>query len=103
MPESRPPPPGAASGEANARGSESPVRQRAARLQAASTENTPHNNACGEGGRGRSGDKAQDGEKGGDTERDAKSQQMAQSWRSGGGAGGEGEKIRVQSRHVKQH
>lgn len=72
-------------------------------MQAASTENTPHNKACGEGGRSKdahkTGDKAQDGEKGGDNERNVKSQQMAQPWRGSG----EGDKIRVQSRHVKQH
>lgn len=79
-------------------------------IQAASSENMPRNKTAEEGG-SRSKDVQKTGnKKGGDKikeksrdqdsqEKDAKSQQMAQPWRGGA----DGDKIRVQSRHVKQH
>lgn len=100
-------------GEVKHDSSGSPPKHGAAMIQAAFSENTPHNKASAElnrtkdaqrNGDRKSADKSK--EKGSEKsrdhvghEKDVKSQQMAQPWRHGG----EGDKIRVQSRLVKKH
>lgn len=78
-------------------------------VQTASAENTPHNKSGGESGGNvqKGGNKksiSKSGEKDkckaqADADKDAKGQQMARPWRNST----EGDKIRVQSRHVKKH
>lgn len=82
-------------------------------VQAASLENIPHSKTSGEGGQNpqkgtnrKAVDKDKEKDKGADknksktnVDKDAKTQQMAQPWRHST----EGDKIRVQSRHVKKH
>lgn len=109
----RSPKPGLSFGEGKRDGGELSPGTRRALMQAASSENTPHNKTGGEGGRNvqkggirKSIDKSKEKDKGTDKikdqtnlDKDVKSQQMAQPWRHST----EGNKIRVQSRHVKKH
>ena len=104
---------GASFGESRDDGGQSPLKNGATMMQAASSENTPRNKTGGEGTRnGQKGgnkkgiEKSKERDKSFDKsknevgeEKDAKSQQLAQPWRHSA----EGDKIRVQSRHIKKH